>query len=277
MTVRVQLALQTVRELVRVVGLAPPDAVEPFEIREARARDVGEALATRARRDHAAQRRHRQRCRPARVPGQGRDGADRRSAGRRRLPRAHGPAGLSRGPGGGEPDRGEQGPVRREEPGRARRRGERRDPAAAGGLARHRQRDRRLGRHARPRRRGVCRRPRVVGPRRCLYAPRESLRGRRWRVDDRPRQLRRECRRWRAVLRGVDRVGAARDGAAGGHHAPAFVHAAVGRHHPLPVPPDGRAVRQRRTVPAPGSRLRSCRAAGAPSRPTRTTPASTTG
>ena len=43
---RVQLALQTVRELVRVVGLAPPDAVEPFEIREARARDVGEALAT---------------------------------------------------------------------------------------------------------------------------------------------------------------------------------------------------------------------------------------
>ena len=45
MTVPVELELLTVRELVRVVGTAPPDSVEPFEIRESRARDVGEALA----------------------------------------------------------------------------------------------------------------------------------------------------------------------------------------------------------------------------------------
>jgi iron complex outermembrane receptor protein len=44
-TVAVRLAVATVSEEVRVLGVAPRHSVEAFELRESRARDVGEALA----------------------------------------------------------------------------------------------------------------------------------------------------------------------------------------------------------------------------------------
>ncbi|MBK9967988.1 MAG: TonB-dependent receptor [Holophagales bacterium] len=239
----VTLRLAGVRESVTVVSPSPRDTVEAAEIRESSARDAAEALVTLPGVWKLRKRRHRERRRRSRVPEPRPECPRRRGEDLRRLPEPHGPADLPCRLRADRPGGSGQGTVRREEPGKPRRRRQHRHATTRTGPSRHGER----------RRRGVGLRQSVdlgfVGrrvllrPRRVLLQKVDGVHRRRRTPFHRADELQRRRHRLRGLPRG-DRVGPdrVRPGEGPGRHV--LLHAAGHVAHLLPVSADGRRVRR---------------------------------
>ena len=231
-------------KFVAVAAAMPRDSLEQARVRRRgprRRRGVGRHR----RRVAAPQGRHRQRRRRPRPAEPRHERAHRWPAHLRRLSEPDGPAGVSRRLLGGRARRGRQGPVRCPLPGQHGRPRQHRHETPARGLAGVAVAVRRLVRLRQPVRHAVVRRGPHGHAGRLLVPPVGRLHRRPGRVVHGDGQLQADDGRRRGVPR-LDGVGTGRVAAGGRRPGRGQLHAADGRPDALPVPADGRGLRQRR-------------------------------